>query len=221
MISASRYRFDASGLPLTFKQRLELQNLCAVVRRLDARQAVPATSGNFSLRIDANTSFISRSGMHKRNLTPRHFLRVNFEGEPLTPLSPKPSDELAVHSALYELLPEMNCVLHCHASCIESVKSPGEVLPGHELLKILGWDTHTRDLYLNAFANTQDMNALARLIKKVFEGSPDFASLRFGILVLQNHGIYCAGKDVANAEARLEAILHLLEIRTRYFKERR
>lgn len=208
----SRHTRDASFSPLSAYHRIQLERLSATVRRLDARQAIPATSSNFSLRIDSEQCFISRSGIHKRDLNPSSFLRVSIEsGKAVHSLAPRPSDELAVHQALYKLHPELRCILHCHAAEIEKVHAPGVRIEGHELLKALGFRDHQTDFYLNAFENTQDMSALARAVEKLSKGSPEHTSLHLGIFILEHHGIYCGGASVQNAEARLEAILHLLQ----------
>lgn len=208
----TKQKFDASGCALSAKQRITLDHLSETARRLDARLAIPATSGNFSARCDEQEIFVSRSGLHKRDLEPRHFLRVNVKTGAPRPFSPRPSDETEVHRSLYSLYPNLNAILHCHAAEIERIVSPGTLFPGHELLKVLGWQTHTSDFFLNAFPNTQDMTQLGRDVTRVASGSPESSSLFYGIFVLQNHGIYCGGTSVKNAEARLEAILHLLRI---------
>ena len=212
MKAVSRYLKDASFCPLSLYERIELKRLCAAARRLDTMQAIPATSSNFSLRSSKSTFLISRSGIHKRLLEPAHFIRTNLAGEPVHPLSPKPSDETLLHALLYKHLPQVGSIVHCHARELEFLRAPEHRFEGHELLKALGKSNHEEPLDFPVFKNSQDMIALAKLIEKnLFEES----TLRsvFGFM-LERHGIYVVGKNVAQAEMRLEALLHLLATQT-------
>lgn len=209
MKSLIRYRNDASFLPLGTFERSQLSKLCKVAQSLDKNEHIPATSSNFSIRTKTG-AFISRSGIHKRFLTPHDFIRVNLDGKPTAHFAPKPSDETLLHTILYQLIPNATCVLHCHPRAIEKVTAPGLQLSGHELLKILGFKDHQTPLFLDTFANDQDMAKLSRSVAKKYATGDNSTSLTFGVFVLENHGIYCAGKSIENAEARLEAIIHLL-----------
>jgi methylthioribulose-1-phosphate dehydratase len=212
MRAVTKYKADASFLPLSLFERVALKNLCEVAKRLDSRIAIPATSSNFSLRCGPQRFFISKSGVHKRNLTPVSFLRVQLDGKAVHPLAPKPSDETLLHAVLYRLFENVNCILHCHAPEIEFLRFPSARLEGHELLKALGAPGHEEPLDLTVFRNNQNMVTLSEEVEARFHQElASSQSLAKGIFVLERHGIYCGGKDVQQAEARLEALLHLLE----------
>lgn len=213
MRTLTRYRKDASFCTISALERVSLRRLCEIARRLDDRHALPATSGNFSMRVNENCFLITRSGIHKRTITPRDFIRVDEDGKALHAMAPKPSDETLLHSVLYRALPKYRFILHCHAPEVEAARAPGVRIAGHELLKILGFKSHTEPLYLNTFPNSQDMNVLSADVERVFKASPTHSSIAHGIFVLENHGIYCGGVSIANAEAKLEAILHLLSVK--------
>lgn len=210
MRTIAKHRRDAACAPLSLWERVRLKSLCAVARRLDDRLAIPATSSNFSIRGDGGDSLlVSRSGLHKRDLTPSSFLRTDLEGRPRLPHAPKPSDETALHALVYRRLPHVGCVLHCHAPELEWLRAPDARIEGHELIKALGATGHEETFVFHVVRNSQDMEALARDM----EAGP-FSSARVGevehAFALERHGIYCYGRDVAQAEARLEALLHLL-----------
>lgn len=208
----SKYKRDASFFPLSAMERIRLKALCEVARRLDARHAIPATSSNFSIRADACSFLISRSGIHKRMLEPTHFIRTDLTGLPLHPQSPKPSDETLLHALIYANDPSVGAVVHCHAPELEVVRAPVHKVTGHELLKALGKKGHDEPFYLPVFRNSQDMQQLAKLIEDELytdrESEPCLADVM--AFCLENHGIYCMGKTVAQAELRLEALLHLV-----------
>ena len=142
---------DASFFPLSLYETIELNRLCHVAKRLDIRHAIPATSSNFSIQTKNKALLITKSGLHKRNLNPSHFIRTNLNGIPLHPQSPKPSDETLLHAMVYRNIPEINAVIHCHAPELENITLEKSLLiqskeniscgffkmHGHEILKAL------------------------------------------------------------------------------------
>ena len=204
---------DASFCLLSLRERIELKRLCAVARRLDSVQAIPATSSNFSLRAGANAFLISRSGIHKRLLEPSHFIRAHLTGMPVNIQAPKPSDETLLHAMLYKNLPSAGAIVHCHARELEFLRAPKYLLEGHELLKALGTPDHETDVVLPVFKNSQNMAELAQHLEQnlfgVAANVPQSSLPVFGFM-LERHGIYIVGKNIAEAELRTEALLHLL-----------
>ncbi|WP_186645627.1 class II aldolase/adducin family protein [Fluviispira vulneris] len=227
MKTLQKYIKDASFFPLSLKENYELNSLCKVVTRLDERKAIPATSSNFSLRSKPNEFLITKSGLHKRNLNPSHFIRTDLGGNPLHPLSPKPSDETLLHALIYKNFDSANAVLHCHApeldifnlECNEFsqiIKQKQDDLKygflrikGHELLKALGFKSHTEDFFLPIIENHQDMSLLSNVIEENFIKTKTPST--FTAFVLEKHGIYCFGNSISQAEIRLETILHLAQ----------
>ncbi|KAB8027390.1 class II aldolase/adducin family protein [Fluviispira multicolorata] len=225
MRTYQKYNKDASFFSLSLNERIELNSLCETVCRLDKRQAIPATSSNFSIRSKSAEFLITKSGIHKRNLNPSHFIRTNFSGIPLHPLAPKPSDETLLHALIYKNFSNANAILHCHAPELEVfslektekstfskqnssfIRHSLYKIKGHELLKALGLKSHSEDYYLPIIENHQNMLLLSQEIESIFikieTPSPLCA------FVLENHGIYCFGNSISQAELRLEAILHL------------
>jgi ribulose-5-phosphate 4-epimerase/fuculose-1-phosphate aldolase len=201
-----KHKRDATFFPLSAWERVNLSKLCAIARRLDSRLAIPATSSNFSFRAQPEAFLMTRSGLHKRLITPEHFLRVDVtSGLPLHPLAPKPSDETLLHAMLYSAFPSARAIVHCHAPELEKCRVPAFHFEGHELLKALGARTHLEPFSLSVFPNDQNMQALVELISPRLKEP----SLAVGF-VLEKHGVYCVGTDVEQAHLRLEAILHLL-----------
>ncbi|APJ03016.1 methylthioribulose 1-phosphate dehydratase [Silvanigrella aquatica] len=219
---------DSSFLPLSLYEMNSLNHLCDAAKRLDNRNAIPATSSNFSVRAKDNNFFITKSGLHKRNLKPNHFIRVHLNGKPVHPLSPKPSDETLLHALIYKNFSQAQAILHCHAPELEFVnleksqivKPVHEAtnisdikfgffkLEGHEILKALGFKSHLEHYYLPVIENNQNMEKLSTIIEQNFFAYQQ--KLPYCAFLLEKHGIYCFGNSVHQAELRLEAILHLL-----------
>lgn len=214
MRSERKYRFDASGqCPLSLLEQIRLSALCEVAVRLDNRLAIPATSSNFSLRSTAESFLISRSGKHKRALTPGDFLLVGIDGRARAQIAPKPSDETLLHAVIYKACPWIHCVLHCHAPELEQLASPAVRLEGHELLKALKAPDHNTSFQIPVFENSQDMAALAQQVSKSQFQTQSTTEVPV-VFALAQHGIYCGGESVERAEAYLESVLHLLKHRS-------
>ena len=76
------------------------QSLIAVGKFLDAKGFAPATSGNYSARLDAEYAAITLSGAAKGNLTQEQILMIDMDGNALD--GRKPSAETPLHTMLYK-----------------------------------------------------------------------------------------------------------------------
>ncbi len=173
-----------------------------------ARRWVPATAGNFSVRLDAERCLLTVSGKHKGHLTPTDFVTVALDGT-LLESEKRASAETELHLALYRRYPEVGAVLHVHspAATVLSRNLPlGVRLRDYELLKILpGIDTHATEVCLPVFPNDQDIPRLAAQVDAVLAAQPCVADLIAG------HGIYTWGKTVEYTWYQLEALEFMLE----------
>lgn len=195
--------------PQTFVEKAN--DIVEAGRFLDAMGWVPATSGNFSARLDANHAALTASGCHKGRLTPQQILAVDMAGRALDPAA-KPSAETLLHTTLYKCFPEAQAVLHTHSvkGTVLSKLIPANTdltLANYEMLKALrGISTHETSLEIHVFANTQDMAALAedllQLIRKR-ERVPGF--------LIQGHGLYTWGTSMAEAQRHVEAFEFLFD----------
>jgi len=184
--------------------------LIACVGILAARGWTPATSSNFSRRVDARLAVITVSGKDKARLTRDDLMLVDFDGQPVgTALTP--SAETLLHTQLYARFAGVNCVLHTH-SRTQTVASrlyagQGHVrLAGYEMLKALhGNTTHETEVKLPVFPNTQDMRVLAAQV----DAALDRGSM-WGYLI-DGHGLYAWGRSMDEARRHLEAFEFLLE----------
>lgn len=173
-------------------------------RRLDARGWAPATSGNYSARLDDGSFAVTVSGWHKGRLTVDGIMRVDGEGKALTP--GKPSAETALHLAIYRLFPDVNAVLHGHSPQAVGLSRAAEgqsewVFRGHEMLKAFpGITTHETEVRLPIVDNSQDMAVIdAAIAPRLLESGAAPAYL------IRSHGLYAWGKDLDEAERVLEA----------------
>jgi methylthioribulose-1-phosphate dehydratase len=179
-------------------------------RELAALGWTPATSSNFSMRIDAEHAAITVSGRDKGRLGRDDIMLVDLHGQAVG-TDARPSAETALHTQIYRRWPAMNAVLHTH-SRTQSVASrlfakDGAIrLEGWELQKaITGYTTHESVLEIPVFPNTQHMPELVDRVDAWLDaGKPLHAYL------IDGHGIYTWGRDMAETRRHLEALEFLL-----------
>ncbi|MDE1894042.1 MAG: methylthioribulose 1-phosphate dehydratase [Pseudomonadota bacterium] len=184
--------------------------IAATARELAAQGLTPATSSNFSMRIDAGHAAITVSGRHKGRLGRDDIMLIDLQGRAVGTTA-RPSAETALHTQIYRRWPDMHAVLHTH-SRTQSVASrlfarDGVIrLQGWELQKaISGYDTHESVLDLPVFANTQHMPDLVAQVDAWLD-----AGKALHAYLIAGHGIYTWGRDMDEAERQLEALEFLL-----------
>jgi methylthioribulose-1-phosphate dehydratase len=170
----------------------------------------PATAGNFSVRNDDRTMYISGSGKDKNNLTKNDFVHCDFNATLLSD-NGKPSAETLLHGMIYQLSPETSCVLHTHSVATTVLSMLKEYqgklsFHGYEMQKtIAGFTTHEETLTLYIFENSQDMTKLAHELKEMWQD----VKKGHGFLV-KGHGLYSWGNTIADAKRHMEGIEFLL-----------
>lgn len=183
--------------------------LIAITRDLAARGWTPATSSNFSMRLDDRHAIITVSGRDKGRLTENDFMTVDLHGRPVAS-EHRPSAETLLHTQLYARFADIDCVLHTHShnqTVASRLFAPeGRVrLEGYELLKALSGNTTHDALYdLPVLPNTQNMAELATQVEGLFDAGPQWGYL------IDGHGLYAWGNDAREAFRHLEAIEFLL-----------
>lgn len=180
------------------------------VRELSALGWTPATSSNFSRRLDERHAAITVSGRDKGRLVEDDIMVVDFDGHAVGS-DHQPSAETLLHTQLYRHAPDIGCVLHTHskAQTVASRLFAGAGvlrLEGYELLKAFrGNDTHEARIDLPVLPNSQDMKTLAAQVDALLENR------RMWGYLIDGHGMYAWGRDMAEARRHLEAFEFLLD----------
>jgi len=201
-------------LPATMSQSLfdnRADAIAEAAQQLAALGWTPATSSNFSMRVDGEHAAITISGRDKGHLGRDDIMLIDLHGHAVGTTA-RPSAETALHTQVYRRWPEMTAVLHTH-SRTQSVASRlyaarGSIqLQGWELQKaISGYTTHDSVLEIPVFPNTQHMPDLVAQVDAWLDaGKPLHAYL------IDGHGIYTWGRDMAEARRHLEALEFLLD----------
>ncbi|HEY9253772.1 MAG TPA: methylthioribulose 1-phosphate dehydratase [Stenotrophomonas sp.] len=196
---------NQTSVPYSTTRLHELaQLLIGNIRELAQSGWTPATSSNFSHRLDDQHAAITVSGRDKGRLVEDDIMVVDFDGRPVG-RQLRPSAETLLHTQLYRRYPEIGCVLHTH-SPVQTVASrlyadQGHIrLEGYELLKAFeGNRTHEMAIDVPVFANTQDMDVLAAQVDALLD-----KQCMWGYLI-DGHGLYAWGRNMAEARRHLEA----------------
>lgn len=194
---------------------LHQKELIHIAHLFNARGWCLATSGNFSVRLDADRILITASGVDKERMTGRDTVAVRIDAASAA-AKPKPSAETVLHCALYRHDTEICAVLHTHSlhATRLSIRHLAEgclSLHGYEMLKALsGVVTHEHTEIIPVFPNDQDMEALSRVAVEYLRVNPECRAFLIG-----GHGLYTWGRDLSEAKRHVEALEFLFECETR------
>ncbi|MBV8726842.1 MAG: methylthioribulose 1-phosphate dehydratase [Candidatus Eremiobacteraeota bacterium] len=177
---------------------------------------VPATSGNFSRRIDRQRIAITRSGADKTKLSKDDVIIVDVND----PMAEGASAETPLHASRYRHNAAIEAIMHVHSitSTVASrlFEPDGAIeMRGYEMHKALpGFTTHESALSIPIFANSQDTQALAEEIEQSLheEGVPGY--------LIAGHGLYVWGASVAAACRHVEALDFLLACAVEEWRQR-
>ena len=175
--------------------------IVATGRWLDGKGWAPATSGNYSCRLDDGSFAVTVSGRHNGRLTEDDVMRVDSAGTSLD--GKRPSAETALHLAIYAMFPECGAVLHSHSPTAVALTRAypalaGWEFSGHEMVKALpGVTTHDTEMTLPIVDNDQDMTVIWDAVSPMLGAMPAY--------LIRSHGLYGWGADMAEAELVIEA----------------
>jgi methylthioribulose-1-phosphate dehydratase len=179
------------------------------VRELAEAGWTPATSSNFSMRLDDRHAAITVSGRDKGKLAEADIMVVDFDGKAVGS-DHRPSAETLLHTQLYHRFPDIGCILHTH-SHNQTVASrlyagAGHLrLEGYELLKAFaGNETHETEVLVPVLPNSQDMHTLAAQVDVLLDSRQLWGYL------IDGHGLYAWGRDMAETRRHLEAFEFLI-----------
>lgn len=186
------------------------RELADCTRELAARGWTPATSSNFSQRLDDRHAVITVSGRDKGRLNQDDFMVVDLEGHAVA-TARRPSAETLLHTHLYARFPDIGCVLHTH-SLNQTLGSRLHAtqgfmrFSGYELIKAFsGQTTHETHYDLPIFPNTQHMPELVKQVEAMLDARPMHGYL------INGHGLYAWGRDLMEARRHLEAFDFLIQ----------
>jgi L-fuculose-phosphate aldolase len=167
--------------------------LVYAVRRLHQGQLVTSNGGNLSVRIPGvRQAWITPFQLYLENLSPESMVRIDFEGNALDDDAPAPSEEFYLHTEIYKARPDVQAVVHAHSqyATILSMSERLVISSSEEAYKIC-----------NLPRVSYSLSEKSKLAEGVVREIGNSAAV-----LLQNHGVVVASKDLNQALALLEAI---------------
>ena len=188
-------------------------SLAAVAKSFHARGWLLGTSGNLSAVVQREPLRLamSPSGIDKGELTAQQVITIDEHARVVSDEAVKPSDESLLHICIVKQR-GAGAVLHTHSvwnTMLSDLFSPegGVTIEGYEMLKGLqGVRTHEHREWLPIVKNSQDMQVLAGTIA----GTLNEHKAAHGFL-LERHGLYSWGENLAQAKRHVEILEFLLE----------
>jgi len=190
------------------------ESLCRYGKTLYQRDWSPATSSNYSIRLNSECCALTSSGKHKGELSNDDILVVDLQGQPVVhpqhKVSGKPSAETLLHTQLYQRDPTIGAVLHTHSptAVVLSHLWPRDTLAlsGWELQKAFAGETsHEGTVTIPLFANDQDIVRLSQAVENHMQQHGQGHAY-----LIRGHGVYTWGNNIEACFRHLEALEHLL-----------
>ena len=186
-----------------------VKELCDTCRLFGERGWCRATSGNFSVRVDASHCMITRSGRDKSGLSTDDLMICDLHGKALDSAC-QASAETPLHTLLYGLDANIGAVLHTHsvtATILSRAAGASIDISGFEMQKAMaGVSSHEETLAVQVFDNNQDMTALAAQAERAWHAS----NLDAHGFLIRGHGLYAWGSDIAEARRHIEGLEFLI-----------
>jgi L-fuculose-phosphate aldolase len=92
------------------------REICDAGRTLYERGLIGPLDGNLSARLGDRYLLCTPSGSHKGELRPDDLVKVTTDGRVVSHHN-KPSSELLMHLAIYQMRTDVACVVHAHPPC--------------------------------------------------------------------------------------------------------
>ena len=188
-------------------------NLASIAKSFHARGWLLGTSGNLSAVVQREPLRLamSPSGVDKGELTAGQLLTIDENARVISDPPVKASDESLLH---IRIVKERNAgaVLHTHSvwnTMLSDLYADqnGINIEGYEMLKGLqGVRSHEHREWLPIIKNSQDMPALANTVGETFNKHRAIHGF-----LLERHGLYSWGDNLAQAKRHIEILEFLLE----------
>jgi L-fuculose-phosphate aldolase len=172
------------------------KQVASFMRRLYSRGLTTASGGNISFHTGEEI-LITPSAIDKAVVKGRQIGIMDINGKNLTP-DLKLSIESAMHAAIYKVRPDVKAIVHAHppvATSFTAMQQPINCSLIAEARAILGEPV----MAPYALMGTAGLAEVTALTAAKYKPLPN-------VILLQNHGIVCLGKDLLTAFDRMEVL---------------
>ena len=160
--------------------------LVAYGKKLLDKKLVAGTSGNLSLRGQADEIYITPSGMDYLEITEDDIVKINFMGEILEG-DKKPSSEWMMHVGIYKNYPNYNAIVHTHSPIATAFAVSRKKIP---LILIEMKPFLVGEIEVAPFKPSGSLELAKSIIPYLKKSNS---------CLLANHGVVSCGKDIESA----------------------
>jgi L-fuculose-phosphate aldolase len=174
------------------------KEIASFMRRLYVQGLTTTSGGNISARVE-NAVFITPSALDKGTIRGKQIGILSMEGKNLTP-ELKPSMESGMHLAIYKARPDVQAIVHAHppvATCFTAMNRTIDCTLIAEARAVLGIPVTAR----YALMGTAELAAAV-----AGEAGNAIQGIYPNVILLENHGIVCLGRDLLTAFDRMEVL---------------
>lgn len=176
-------------------QQAKREQIVRCFRKLYEQGTINLFEGNFSARCGENV-LMTPSQQNKETMTPDMPVLLDAEGRLLSSNGLRPSSEARMHLEIYRLRPDLGAVVHTHSVCASAFALAGMPIRGE-----------LAELYLYYGGEIPCCSYGAPGTDAVFaEFERYYLRERRDVVLLANHGLVAAGRDVEEAFSRAEAV---------------
>ena len=167
--------------------------LVMLMRRVYRYGMTTTSGGNMSIMDPNGDMWITPAGVDKGSLTWDDIVRVRQNGE--IEGKHRPSSEYPFHKAIYKNRPDLTGIVHAHPSALVSFSivrkiPPTQIIPqASDVCGNIGYAPY-------ALPGSEE---LGQNIAKIFKE-------KFDVIIMENHGVVCGGKNILNAFHRFETL---------------
>lgn len=164
-----------------------------------ARGLVEGTAGNVSGRVDEETVAMTPSSLSYEAMTLEDIVLCDLDGK-VVEGDRSPTSEKGLHLSCYQLYPEVQGVVHCHAKSASMFAVAHKPIPAgiDEFIVYIGGDVPICD-YKASGSDELGPTVAASLVDR-------------SAALMANHGMVCVGKSVDDALHSALVVEHNAEI---------
>jgi L-fuculose-phosphate aldolase len=163
----------------------QCEALVGACRELTRQGLTYGTSGNISVRRDADSFFISPTGSVYETLAPGDIPLLRFDGRWFG--SRRPSSEWRFHRDLLRARPDVGAIVHTHSRYATALACTGQGIPAFHYMVAVTGDIEIRCTPYHTFGSQE----LSAAVLATIRGS--------NACLLGNHGVIAMGADLAAA----------------------
>lgn len=179
-------------------QRELRQELVETCRWMYEKNFITSTDGNVSVRYRENQILITPSGVHKGFLKPEDLIVTDLQGNKISG-NRKASQEIAMHTAVYEMRRDIMAVVHAHPVHCIAFTLAGLNLGKNYLPEVI---LSVGEIPIVPYT-TPTSAEVPQKIKEFI--------LHYEALILDRHGALTIGKNLFEAYCKLERMEHVAQ----------